>query len=136
MRSGRSRAFAITAVKALKCVRFAPRAAGREYRFELPSHFQKAQRFRDTVLAERGGAHYRLTSRLTDSSDVWAQVWAVRVSNSKSAGKQDFFGLYGGESVSQSPLKDKAFSTFFDQNPPFELLSEMGFALDKSLFSR
>jgi hypothetical protein len=27
----------------------------------------------------------------------------------------------GGESVSQSPLKDKAFSTFQDQNPPFEL---------------
>jgi len=26
----------------------------------------------------------------------------------------------GGESVSQSPLKDKAFSTFLDQNPPFE----------------
>jgi len=42
----------------------------------------------------------------------------------------------GGESVSQSPLKDKAFSTFLDQNPPFELLAEMGFAPDKSLFSR
>jgi hypothetical protein len=28
---------------------------------------------------------------------------------------------YGGESVSQSPLKDNAFSTFLDQNPPFEL---------------
>lgn len=27
----------------------------------------------------------------------------------------------GGESVSQLPLKDKAFSTFLDQNPPFEL---------------
>jgi Dehydrogenase E1 component len=24
----------------------------------------------------------------------------------------------GGESVSQSPLKDKAFSSFLDQNPP------------------
>jgi hypothetical protein len=41
----------------------------------------------------------------------------------------------GGESVSQSPLKDKAFSTFLDQNPPFELLAKMGFAPDKSLFS-
>ena len=29
---------------------------------------------------------------------------------------------YGGESVSQSPLKDKTFSAFRDQNPPFELL--------------
>jgi hypothetical protein len=27
----------------------------------------------------------------------------------------------GGESVSQPPLKDKAFLTFLDQNPPFEL---------------
>jgi hypothetical protein len=33
---------------------------------------------------------------------------------------------YGGESVSQSPLKDQAFSTFLDQNPPFELLPENG----------
>jgi hypothetical protein len=30
-------------------------------------------------------------------------------------------GDYGGESVGQLPLKDKAFSTFPDQNPPFEL---------------
>ena len=32
----------------------------------------------------------------------------------------------GGESVSQSPLKDQAFSTFLDQNPPFELRPENG----------
>jgi hypothetical protein len=35
----------------------------------------------------------------------------------------------GGESVSQSPLKDQAFSTFLDQNPPFELQPENGFRL-------
>src|SRR5712691_9990378 len=33
---------------------------------------------------------------------------------------------YGGESISQPPLKDKVFSTFLDQNPPFELRSEIG----------
>jgi hypothetical protein len=33
---------------------------------------------------------------------------------------------YGGEGVSQSPLKDKAFSTFLDRNPPFELRPENG----------
>jgi hypothetical protein len=32
----------------------------------------------------------------------------------------------GGEGVSQSPLKDKAFSTFLNQNPPFELRPENG----------
>jgi hypothetical protein len=32
----------------------------------------------------------------------------------------------GGEGVSQSLLKDKAFSTFLDQNPPFELPPENG----------
>jgi hypothetical protein len=32
----------------------------------------------------------------------------------------------GGESVSQSPLKDQAFSPFLDQNPPFELPPENG----------
>ena len=31
-----------------------------------------------------------------------------------------------GESVSQPPLKDKAFSTFPDQNPPLELRPENG----------
>jgi hypothetical protein len=41
--------------------------------------------------------------------------------------------FYGGESVSQSPLKDQAFSIFLDQNPPFELQPKMGFASDKSL---
>ncbi len=37
--------------------------------------------------------------------------------------------MRGGESVSQSPLKDRAFSTFQDQNPPFELRRKMGFRL-------
>lgn len=40
---------------------------------------------------------------------------------------------YGGESVSQSSLKDQVFSTFPDQNPPFELPPEWNFAFDKSL---
>jgi hypothetical protein len=39
----------------------------------------------------------------------------------------------GGEGVSQSPLKDQAFSTFLDQNPPFELPEKGDFAFDKSL---
>ena len=34
---------------------------------------------------------------------------------------------YGGEGVSQPPLKEKVFSTFLDQNPPFELRPENGF---------
>jgi hypothetical protein len=34
---------------------------------------------------------------------------------------------YGGESVSQPPLKDKAFSTFLGQNPPFKPRPKMGF---------
>jgi len=38
----------------------------------------------------------------------------------------------GGEGVSQSPLKYKAFSTFLDQNPPFELRPKMGFRLTKA----
>src|SRR6266566_7901865 len=39
----------------------------------------------------------------------------------------------GGESVSQLPLKDKAFSTFLDQNPPFELPPKWNSAFDKNL---
>jgi hypothetical protein len=38
----------------------------------------------------------------------------------------------GGQGVSQPSLKDRAFSTFLDQNPPFELRPE--FASDRSLF--
>lgn len=33
----------------------------------------------------------------------------------------------GGEGVSQSPLKDKHFRPFVDQNPPFELRRNTGF---------
>jgi hypothetical protein len=40
---------------------------------------------------------------------------------------------YGGESVSQSPLKDIAFSTFLDQNPPFELPPKWNSAFDENL---
>jgi hypothetical protein len=39
----------------------------------------------------------------------------------------------GGESVSQSPLKDQAFSTFLDQNPPFELRPKWNSTFDKNL---
>jgi hypothetical protein len=39
---------------------------------------------------------------------------------------------YGGEGVSQSPLKDQAFSTFLDQNPPFELPPKWNSAFDKT----
>jgi hypothetical protein len=35
----------------------------------------------------------------------------------------------GGESVSQSPLKDQVFSIFLDQNPPFELRPKNGVSL-------
>ena len=35
-------------------------------------------------------------------------------------------GGYGGESVSESSLKDKGFSTFLDQNPPLKLRPENG----------
>jgi hypothetical protein len=35
---------------------------------------------------------------------------------------------YGGEGVSQSPLKHKAFLTFLGQNPPFELRPNWRFA--------
>jgi hypothetical protein len=41
---------------------------------------------------------------------------------------------YGGESVSQSPLKDQAFSTLLDQNPPFELRPKAG--VSPPIFSR
>jgi hypothetical protein len=35
----------------------------------------------------------------------------------------------GGEGVSQSPLKDKAYSTFLGQKPPFELRRKLAFRL-------
>jgi hypothetical protein len=41
----------------------------------------------------------------------------------------------GGESVSQLALEDKVFSTFLDQNPPFEQRPEMGFRFRGDSFS-
>jgi hypothetical protein len=38
---------------------------------------------------------------------------------------------FGGEGVSQSPLKHKAFSTLLGQNLPFELRRKMGFRLQQ-----
>jgi hypothetical protein len=40
----------------------------------------------------------------------------------------------GGESVSQLPLKDKAFSTFPDENPPFELPPKNGISPSTKAF--
>jgi hypothetical protein len=40
----------------------------------------------------------------------------------------------GGEGVSQSPLKDNAFSTLLDQNPPLELPPENGVLRHKAPF--
>jgi hypothetical protein len=42
----------------------------------------------------------------------------------------------GGEGVSQLPLKDKAFSIFPDQNPPFELRPKKDFGLRQKAFFR
>jgi hypothetical protein len=42
----------------------------------------------------------------------------------------------GGEGVSQSPLKDNAFSTLLDQNPPFELPPENGVLRHNAPFHR
>jgi len=42
---------------------------------------------------------------------------------------------FGGEGVSQSPLKHKAFSTLLGQNLPFELRRKMGFRLQQSRVS-
>src|ERR1700730_10318623 len=41
--------------------------------------------------------------------------------------------LTGGENVSKLPLKDNAFSTFLDQNPPFELPPKWNSAFDENL---
>jgi hypothetical protein len=38
----------------------------------------------------------------------------------------------GGEEVSQLPLKNKAFSIFLQQNPPFELRPEMAFSPERT----
>ena len=45
-------------------------------------------------------------------------------------------GKDGGEGGSQSLLKDKAFSTFLDQNPPFELQPENGISPSTKSLSR
>jgi hypothetical protein len=43
-------------------------------------------------------------------------------------------GERGGEGVSQSPLKGRAFSIFLDQNPPFELRRQQKQHVNNNLY--
>jgi hypothetical protein len=66
----------------------------------------------------------RISEQITLTSDPKVR-WEV---NSKT-NVALYFNKTGGESVSQSTLKNKGFLTFLDQNPPFELPHENGVRL-------
>jgi hypothetical protein len=118
-------------------------ATGRCYR-HLANPFRSDTRRRNglRLIRQRAAGCYalhvpkamcRLTRQTTRNRVLHATHWrAFGTTNEPKRGKS-YFGLQnrvnGGESVSQLPLKDKAFLTFLDQNPPFELRLENGFRL-------
>src|SRR5882672_2500094 len=64
----------------------------------------------------KGGLPSRSSRAARPAFARWALAWQPSLRN----GLPDRLRT-GGEGVSQSPLKVKAFSIFRDQNPPFEL---------------
>ena len=92
-----------------------------KYRFETSGEFHRdfpppTPRSEATVCAVTGGNIAELAAR----AFVAFLIVLPSVRTIGYRGEQ----CGGGESVSQSPLKDQAFSTFLDQNPPFELPPE------------
>src|SRR6266481_2267923 len=81
---------------------------------------------RDKGKARLSSALDRISERITLGFQTLSCPEVIRGQPSKNTNLRYISIGYGGESVSQSPLKYKAFSTFLDQNPPFELRPKNG----------
>jgi hypothetical protein len=90
--------------------------------------------YRNKGKAQSSLALDRISEWITPTFQTLSRPEIIRGSSIENEKLHYISITYGGESVSQSLLKDKAFSTFLDQNPPFELPPEKwDFAFDKSL---
>ena len=67
---------------------------------------------------ERSFRNHALHEGSSRKEDASAQLLRARIRSRSSAGVEN--RANGGESVSQSPLKDKVLLTFLGQHPPFE----------------
>jgi hypothetical protein len=68
----------------------------------------------------------RISERITLAFQTLSRLESIRGPTSKNKHLPYISIGCGGESVSQSPLNDQAFSTFLDQNPPFALRPKTG----------
>jgi hypothetical protein len=84
--------------------------------------------YRNKGKAQSSSVLDRISGSITPTFQTLSRPEIIRVSTIENEKLPYISTTYGGESVSQSPLKDQAFSTFLDQNPPFELRPKMGFA--------
>ena len=93
------------------------------------------RRARNKGKAQLSSALDRISERITLAFQTQKQSGGLQSQKQKFS---LYFNMTGGEGVSQPPLKDKAFSTFLDQNPPFELRPgpKWDFTAGKSLFSQ
>ena len=90
------------------------------------------RRARNKGKAQLSSALDRISERITLAFQTQKQSGGLQSQKQKFS---LYFNMTGGEGVSQSPLKDKAFSTFPDRNPPFEPRPEnCNFAPDHKLF--
>ena len=80
---------------------------------------------KNTGEAPLSSALYRISERITPTFQTLSHPEEIGGQPSKNKNLNYSMG-YGGESVSQLPLKDKAFLTLLGQNPPFELRPKTG----------
>jgi len=85
--------------------------------------------YRNKGKAQSSSALDRISEWITPTFQTLSRPEIIRGSSIENEKFPYISITYGGESVSQLPLQDNAFSTFLDQNPPFELRPENGVSL-------
>jgi hypothetical protein len=90
------------------------------------SRWREGRRYESKARFELGIRPHLGTDHLTSSPKI-------RVEADKKQNSLYILTGSGGESVSQSPLKDQAFLTFLGQKPPFELQPKTGVSPLQSL---
>jgi hypothetical protein len=90
------------------------------YQWVCPRYLVGVKGAETKAKAQLSPALDRISERITRAFQTLSRAEAIRAPTIENSNLPYISIGYGGESVSQLPLKDKAFSTFLDQNPPLE----------------
>src|SRR5258707_6200431 len=100
------------------------RARSRPVLMDLCAVSRWCEEYRNKGRAQSSSALDRISEWITPTFQTLSRPEIIRGSSIENEKFPYISITYGGESVSQLPLQDNAFSTFLDQNPPFELRPE------------